>query len=78
MAVTQYVGARYVPLFADPLEWDKTRAYEPLTIVYHNGNSYTSRQYVPVGIEITNTALLGAHGQLQRSNRAVPRRGAAV
>ena len=56
MAVTQYVGARYVPLFADPLEWDKTRAYEPLTIVYHNGNSYTSRQYVPVGIEITNTA----------------------
>ena len=56
MAVTQYVGARYVPLFADPLEWDKTRAYEPLTIVYHNGNSYTSRQYVPVGIEVTNTA----------------------
>lgn len=55
MAVTQYVGARYVPLFADPLEWDKTKAYEPLTIVYHNGNSYTSRQYVPVGIEITNT-----------------------
>lgn len=56
MAVTQYVGARYVPLFADPLEWDKTKAYEPLTIVYHNGNSYTSRQYVPVGIEVTNTA----------------------
>lgn len=56
MAVTQYVGARYVPLFADPLEWDKTKAYEPLTIVYHTGNSYTSRQFVPVGIEITNTA----------------------
>lgn len=56
MAVTQYVGARYVPLFANPLEWDKTRSYEPLTIVYHNGNSYTSRQYVPVGIEVTNTA----------------------
>lgn len=56
MAVTQYVGARYVPLFADPLEWDKTRAFEPLTIVYHNGNSYTSRQYVPVGIEISNTS----------------------
>lgn len=55
MAVTQYVGARYVPLFADPLEWDKTKAYEPLTIVYHSGNSYTSRQYVPAGIEITNT-----------------------
>ena len=52
--VTQYVGARYVPLFAEPLEWDKTKAYEPLTIVLHQGNSYTSRQYVPVGVEITN------------------------
>lgn len=54
MAVTQYVGARYVPLFADPLEWDKNTAYEPLTIVYNNGNSYTSRQYVPAGIDIGN------------------------
>ena len=52
--VTQYVGARYVPLFANPLEWDKTKAYEPLTIVLHQGNSYTSRQYVPVGVEIDN------------------------
>lgn len=54
MAVTQYVGARYVPLFAEPLEWDKNTAYEPLTIVYNNGNSYTSRQHVPTGIEIDN------------------------
>lgn len=54
MAVTQYVGARYVPLFAEPLEWDKNTAYEPLTIVYNNGNSYTSRQYVPAGTEIDN------------------------
>lgn len=52
--VTQYVGARYVPLFAEPLEWDKTRAYEPLTIVLYQGNSFTSRQYVPVGVEIDN------------------------
>ena len=52
--VTQYVGARYVPLFAEPLEWDKTKAYEPLTIVLYQGNSYTSRQYVPVGVEIDN------------------------
>lgn len=55
MAVTQYIGARYVPLFADPLEWDASKAYEPLTIVYYQGNSYTSKQAVPVGIEITNT-----------------------
>lgn len=53
--VRQYVGARYVPLFADPLEWSDTREYEPLTIVLYNGNSYTSRQYVPTGIEITNS-----------------------
>ena len=52
--VTQYVGARYVPIFAEPLEWDKTRAYEPLTIVLYRGHSYTSRQYVPVGVELTN------------------------
>ena len=54
MATTQYIGARYVPLFAEPIEWDKTKQYEPLTIVTHNGNSYTSRQFVPTGIEITN------------------------
>ena len=54
MAVTQYVGARYVPLFADPIEWDSQYAYEPLTIVLHEGNSYTSRQYVPKGIDISN------------------------
>lgn len=54
MAVTQYVGARYVPLFAEPLEWSKTATYEPLTIVYNNGNSYTSRQYVPAGTDISN------------------------
>lgn len=53
--VRQYIGARYVPLFADPAEWDNQRNYEPLTIVIHQGNSYTSRQYVPVGIDINNT-----------------------
>lgn len=54
MATNQYIGARYVPLFAKPAQWDKTRQYEPLTIVMHEGNSYTSRQFVPAGIEITN------------------------
>ena len=53
--VRQYIGARYVPLFADPAEWDNTKTYEPLTIVLHEGNSYTSRQYVPTGVDITNT-----------------------
>lgn len=52
--VTQYVGARYVPLFAAPLDWDSKREYEPLTIVLYQGASYTSRQYVPSGIDISN------------------------
>lgn len=51
---TQYIGSRYVPKFAEPTEWNNTRTYEPLTIVTHNGNSYTSRQFVPRGIDILN------------------------
>ena len=54
MAVTEYIGSRYVPTFADPSEWNSTRTYEPLTIVQHEGNSYTSKQFVPIGTEITN------------------------
>lgn len=54
MAVTQYIGARYVPVFADPIAWDNVRTYEPLTIVQNAGNSYTSKQHVPAGIDISN------------------------
>ena len=53
--VTQYIGARYVPLFADPLEWSDTNEYEPLTIVTDKGNTYTSRQFVPKGVSIDDT-----------------------
>ena len=54
MAATQYVGARYVPLFyknsdGTP-EWRAGVAYEPLTIVTYNGNSYTSKIPVPSNI----------------------------
>ena len=55
MTVTQYIGARYVPVFADPVEHDENKAYEPLTIVTHKGDSYTSKQAVPTGIEIHNS-----------------------
>ena len=55
---TQYIGARYVPIFGrkgeTSIEWDNSAPYEPLTIVLHQGNSYTSRQYVPTGIDILN------------------------
>jgi hypothetical protein len=52
--VREYVGARYVPVFADPVEWSTDLAYEPLTIVTYAGDSYTSRQYVPKGTPIGN------------------------
>lgn len=70
--VRQYIGARYVPLFADPAEWNNQQTYEPLTIVIHQGNSYTSRQYVPVGIDINNTdfwALTGNYNAQVESYR---------
>lgn len=55
MTVKQVIGARYVPLFSEPIDWDNAKTYEPLTIVYYGGNSYTSKQAVPKGIDITNT-----------------------
>lgn len=61
---SQYVGARYVPKFADPIEWDTERGYESLTIVTYKGESYTSKCPVPPGIDIKNTrywALTGAY-----------------
>lgn len=61
---SQYVGARYVPKFADPIEWDIERGYESLTIVTYKGESYTSKCPVPPGIDIKNTrywALTGAY-----------------
>ena len=58
MAHRQYIGARYVPIFGrkdeTSCEWDNTAPYEPLTIVLYEGNSYTSRQFVPTGVSITN------------------------
>lgn len=49
-----YVGARYVPIFAG--EWDETRAYEPLTVVYTpEGNSFISTTFVPPGTQLDNT-----------------------
>ena len=49
---SMYIGARYVPIFADPVEWDDVREYEPLTIVIHNGDCYTSKCYVPKGAQL--------------------------
>lgn len=50
----QYIGARYVPIFADPIEWNDQRTYEPLTIVTYMGASYTSKKRVPAGVKPTD------------------------
>lgn len=75
MATKQYIGSRYVPIFADPIEWDKNGTYEPLTIVLHQGSSYTSRQFVPSGIDITDDtywALTGNYNaQVEQYRREV-------
>lgn len=59
IAHRQYIGSRYVPIFGRvgeaSCDWDNTGDYEPLTIVLYQGNSYTSRQFVPAGADINNT-----------------------
>lgn len=50
--VREYIGARYVPLFAG--EWDENKGYEPLTVVLWQGNSFTSVQFVPPHVDINN------------------------
>ncbi len=53
MTVREYIGARYVPIFMG--EWVQANTYEPLSVVTYQGASYTSRQFVPANVEITNT-----------------------
>lgn len=55
MANNIYIGNRYVPIFANPVEWDNLREYEPLTIVTYQGTAYTSKKTVPVGTALSNT-----------------------
>lgn len=65
----QYVGARYVPKFADPIAWNINRSYEALTIVTYLNNSYTSKKPVPANTDISNSeywALTGNYnGQVE-------------
>lgn len=55
-----YVGARYVPVFDG--EWNSTKKYEPLVVVMYQGNSYTSRTWVPAGVLPTNDAYWALSG----------------
>lgn len=47
-----YVGNRYVPELMGL--WDKSKEYEGLSIVQWEGNSFTSKKRVPIGIELSN------------------------
>ena len=60
MAIRQYIGARYVPIFDG--DWDITKDYDPLVIVSNAGNSYTSKTYVPHGVDITDTTYWACTG----------------
>ena len=72
MSERVYIGARYVPLFMG--EWDNTKSYEPLSIVSNDGNSYTSRQAVPVGIDIDNTVYWAMTGVIDAQVGALSNR----
>lgn len=52
MSKNIYIGKRYVPKIMG--QWDKNKSYESLSIVQYQGDSFTSKQDVPIGIEITN------------------------
>lgn len=47
-------GDTVYPTFANE-PWSIDTAYDKLTVVLHEGNSYTAKQDVPVGIDISNT-----------------------
>lgn len=51
---TTYVGMRYVPVFAEPSQWDISRQYENLMMVTNEGETYISKEFVPTGVELTN------------------------
>lgn len=54
MTMNKYIGSRYVPLYIGV--HDKTKTYEPLSIVSNDAKTetYTSKQAVPEGIELDN------------------------
>ena len=84
MAVHQYVGARYVPKFYEnslgTSEWQSGVIYEPLTIVTYNGNSYTSKKYVPanIGDPSHNTAYWVATGTYNQQIQDLSDRVSAI
>lgn len=59
-----YKGNRYQPAIDGV--WNKNKPYESLTVVLWKGNSYTSKKYVPIGVDIENElywAITGNYNQ---------------
>ena len=54
--VREWIGPRIVPVFADEVQWDIDSTYEPLIMVQSEGETFMSRQYVPAGVPLPNTA----------------------
>ena len=50
--MNKFIGGRYIPLHDG--EHDSSKEYAPLTVVTKNGNSYTSKTYIPAGITLDN------------------------
>lgn len=51
-----YIGAKYVPTFAEPITHSSENAYEPFTIVQDGSTFYISKRYVPAGVAVSNSA----------------------
>ena len=56
MTTRQYIGARYIPIFANPVQWSDDREYDYLTMVQYQGETYMSKQYVPTDIPLPDTS----------------------
>lgn len=47
MTSRKYIGPKVAPTFADPVEYDLYKEYDPLTIVEYEGQYYMSKKAVP-------------------------------
>lgn len=73
MSHRQYIGARYVPKLMDA--WNSTIDYEPLSVVTDsNGNSYTSKKFVPRGTPLSDRGFWMLSGNMSGSILALQTR----
>lgn len=80
MAVTEYVGARYVPKFSDINggDWDNQYSYEALEIVKNGNDYYTSKIPVPPGVPISDTTYWALTGNYNGAISTLTSRVVAV